>query len=683
MVRWLFIFLFSFSLFANEDLEKVVTLAEDVRDTVIEVERNEGNLSDDPEFVLDEKTSDFVLNLQEMDKEVASIVPESLIDSENRAPQAEDPCDDHYSVSEEVAERIKGRKFKIYFTATFSDQADIGLNPGFAGRNNYRNFMTYSSQNGHPDAYDIRSIGSLESKYLRQEKPTDWDSLSMVERGQRLHSFAQSFSGAEPSLGLILSEYAIKDMTANPSDWKSSLNEIKDHLSFDEKLKIASHFGGRFSDNYNSDRANGTGPRANGIVTIEEMLESVRDGVDGGVCRDVSQAQSLMLQELGVDKKDIYQTSYMTATAGHVVLAVKDPDNPKRIVKINYDYTDETDDRSGGSALTQNSSLPDFGHQWRIYDADGKPVGTVPSEFGEVLRDATRGRELSDGISRRHNLQRVYVDTPIGVGSIFTGTTTSGDNIVGVAVTNKAEEERTGSNFHYGIAAVRREGDRAVVKIEQNALYSFMKYTYNTPRYERGNFSIGARGGSDSEITLMDNTALYDSGREKSGVNIDSRVGLHYGADIKYASDDNRTRVTSGLTFEHYVASQNEQEGPKGGLTLARDRIVWSTAVERDITPDMMIAGESAIVFRDIGNTAAFKGVVVDKSSQFGGTITYQTPLEDVPAFNPMSSESVGLGVIKSWGRDGAKVRPSFRMDYVRDLDFDSNGLQAEFGIKF
>lgn len=686
MKRWpILLFILPVTIFANEDLTLLTSLAEDVRDVVIETETDAKGKVPGQEFILDEETTEFLDSLQELDKEIATIVPESLNGGDSEvAPQSEDPCKDNYSVDQAVAERIKGRKFQIYFTATFSKQAEIGLNPGFAGRNNYRNFMTASSTE-HPDAYNIRSIQSLESRYKNQKNPSDWDSLSTLERAQRLQEFAVEYSGANPSLGLILSEYAIQGMTSNPSNWKQELNAIKDHLTFDEKLKVASHFGGRFSDNYNYNRADGTGPRAEGIVTIEEMLESVRDGVPGGVCRDVSQAQSLMLQELGVNSSDIYQAAYSTATAAHVVLAVRDPENPDRIVKINYDYTDETSDRSGGAVLTQSSSLPDFGSNFRIYDSAGKPVGKVPTEFGDVLRDVTNQRELSDGITKNHNLQRVFVDTPYGVGSVFTGTTSSGDNIVGVAITNKASEEETNSRFEYGIAAVQREGERATVKIRQDALYGFMKYTYNTPRIERGNFSIGASGGSEADVLLMDNTAAYNNGIEKSGTNIEATSGIHLGADLRYASDDNRTRIRTGLTYSGYIDVQNEQEGPSGGLMLATDKIVWDSAIERDISENMTFIGESAIVFRDIGNSAAFKGTLVDTRRDIAGSLVYQTPLDgDMPAFNPMYEETVGLGVTKYVGDKNNNVRGSFYLEYNKSLTFEnSESVGAGFGIHF
>ena len=544
--------------------------------------------------------------------------------------------------------------------------------------------MVFNSGNGHPDAYQIRTLGSLEAKFLSKEKPDNWEELNTVERATLLKNFAQNFSGASPSLGLILSEYAIAGMTANPDNWKETLNEIQDHLTFDEKLKVASHFGGRFSDNYNSDRAAGTGPRADGVVTIEEMLASVRDGEPGGVCRDVSQAQANMLMEMGVPKDKIFQTAYMTATGGHAVIAVQDPDNPDRLVRINYDYTDEVDDRTGGAALTQNSSLPNFGANYRIYDADGKPIGKVPSEFGQVLRDATQGRTLSDGLTRNHTLSKVYVDTPIGVGSVFTGKTASGDNIVGVAVSRQKVEEQRNAVIDYGVAIVKRDGDRATVSVDQTALYAYLNYTYHTPRYEKGNFSLGARAGSNGEFLIMDNTAAYNDGRERSGTNIEGTAGFHVGGDVQYKLPSEKTTVTSGLTLFGYADQSNIQEGPQGGIRPVIDRIVWDTAIDYEVSDSMKLVGESAVVMRSFGNTAAFKGTLEDSARGLSASAFYQTPLSsDVPLFDPMANEAFGFGIEKRVGRPNKRVGGSLSLEYIKDLDFDQDSINATIGIKF
>lgn len=680
MVRLSFILLFfSSAIFAHDDLEKIVTLAEDARDVVTEMEGEKTK-----RFILSEETTDFVQSLQAMDQEIASIVPQSLVDPNDQGGEVnQEPCHDEYSINSDLAERIKGRKFKLYFTASFSEGAELGLNPGFSGRNNYTRFM--GSQVGdHPNAGKIRTLKALENRYKSEKGDQGWDNLSLVEKSKALQEFAAEFSGAKPSLGLILSEYAIADMTASPDSWKDSLKEIKDHLSFDEKLKVASHFGGRFSDRYNYDRAEGVGSRANGIVTIEEMLASVRDGTPGGVCRDVSQAQSLMLQEMGVDASDIYQVSYRTGGGGHVVLAVQDPDNPKRIVKINYDYTDETSDRTGGAALTQNSSLPEFGHQFRIYDAQGKPIATVPTEMGDVMREVTRGRSLEDGLTKNHNLQRVYVDTPHGVGSVFTGSTSSGDKIVGVSLSKDNPAVANSIETDYGITYVQREGSRATLDVSEKALYGFMRSTYHSPRLQRGNLSFGSKVGTDVEISFSDNRTEYDYGYTREDQNYDGRVGAIAGIDVGYESDDGKTRANTSLTYEGFLNHKFEQEGPDSGLMLATDKIVWATSVERDISPQMTFTGESAIILRDIGNTGVFKGQLENPSRGIAGYMSYQTPLsDDVPGLNPLSTEVVGVGLEKTWSSPNKKVSGGLILEYGYDMDLKQNTANAGFGIKW
>lgn len=673
----LLLFFISPILLANDDLENIVGLAEDTRDVVTEMAAPQG------EFVLSEETATFVHSLQEMDQEIAAIVPQSVIDPD-RAAQPQDPCHDAYAIDPALAERIQGRKFSLYFTGTFSEGADLGLNQGFSGMYNYKTHMINLANNGFPEARSLQSVRTLESRYLSAENPSDWADLSMSERAQRLQTFAGAQIGTEPSLGLIMSEYAIAEMTRNPENWTESLNEIKDHLSFEEKLLVASHFGGRFAQNYNFDRADGEGPRANGIVTIEEMLESVRDGEPGGVCRDVSQAQSLMLQEMGVNPDNIYQVSYRTATGGHVVLAVQDPDDPTRVVKINYDYTTESTDRDGSGVLTENSTLPEFGMQYRIFDANGSPVARVPTEMGNLLQDVTGQRRLSDGLAKNYNLQRVYVDTPYGVGNVFTGTTASGDNIVGVAVSGRGnDDEPVGWDTDWSVAAVRREGDRTFVNVEETALYAHVSQIYRTPRIERGNISAGLYGGMSNEIIVSNTNVTRENGSSTGGVNFDVSPSVIVGGDVRYQSDDGRTRVRTGVEFEGFVTHKNEQEGPDSGYMLAPDQVTWSTSMERDISSDMVLSGESAIVLRNIGNSAVFTGGLTDLSSGLTGSVSYQTPLGDGAAFNPNSSEIVGIGVGREWESANGRVRKNFGFEYQENLTHDQSAFGLNLGLEW
>jgi hypothetical protein len=326
--------------------------------------------------------------------------------------------------------------------------------------------------------------------------------------------------------------------------------------------------------------------------------------------------------------------------------------------------------------------MPEFGMNYRIYDADGKPASYVPTEFGDVLKDVTGGHSLKDGLTQNHSLQRVYVETPIGVGTAFTGTTSSGDNIVGVAISKRSQERRP-NGLEYGVAIAKRDGQRSDVKVSETALYGTLKYTYNSPRIEKGPFSLGMHGGIQGDIIVGQNRNEYSWGSVREGVNTDVMTTTFVGVNADYESRDGRTRVDTDITLDGFVSHKNEQEGPDSGFTIAPNQITWSTAVQHEVSDDMLVMGESAILLREMGNSAVFKAGLLDQSRDLAGTISYQTPLDDVPSFMPVSSEAVGFGVVKRFEKPGRRVNGSFELGYERDLDYDQNQVKANFGFKW
>jgi len=662
---------------ANQDMDKIVTLAEDTRDATVELK-----FPDNSVLPKSQEDAKYVYALKAHDEEMDSLMHAGQVGQEISIDQIV-PCSDDFSLSSEVAGRIQGRKFQIGYEMILSDAADKGAPEG--GRSqmfNYRSFMRASAfDDGKTAALQIQNIGSLENRYKQANPDVEWDTLTRLERAQRLEGFATQFSGASPSLGLILSEYAITDMTNNPGNWQESLNEIKDHLSFNEKIQLVSHFGGRFSNNYNYDRAAGNGARADGVVTIEEMLTSVQTSTPGGVCRDVTNAQSQMLMELGVAENHIFQTAYSTEGEGHVVMAVRDPNDPNRIMRINYSYTDEVDDRSGGAALTQNSSLPDFGQNFRIYDAHGKPVGRVPTEFGEVLRDVTRSRKLSDGLSRNFSMNKVYVDTPLGIGSIYNAQTVSGDKIVGVAFRN-AQTQQAGLN--YGITLTRREGNRSSVDISQNAVYGYFNYEARTPRIKANeNLSSGATVTPYADFMYMQNSVTRSNGRYTTeGINLEATSGVLLRADADYRSPSGRTHLTTGIEADVYADVQNEQEGPSGGLRPAIDSLTLDATVEHELTEDIDMIGEAAFVNRFSGTTFIGRGTLnYNDTTQF--SLGYQKPLGDNIGFDTLSTENVEVRASRSFLTPSDRVSGDMYVTYTKDLTFDNNTFGAGFGIKW
>jgi hypothetical protein len=326
--------------------------------------------------------------------------------TEKELPSSDQPCpqiSNSDASKRALEEKIKERKYNLYFTMTFNDAEAVGLAEGFMGMNNLNVFMLGQANSGNPKANGIRSLGKLRQKYKSENPNSNFDSLGIKDREKVLIQFAQDSAGVEIPKGMLMSEIAIARAVSDPANWKAGMAEIKDDLSFDQKVLVASHLGGKFSERYNFDRA---GSEGQGVVTIEEMLTSVRDVQPGGICRDVSMAQSAILKELGVPKDNIYQVGYTTTSGGHAVVAIQDPDNPKNIIKLNYGAVTESNEAVGSSALIQNTSLPDFGIKNKIYNADGDPVGNLPTEIGEILYDTTGGNRGKMIPASRHSIQK-------------------------------------------------------------------------------------------------------------------------------------------------------------------------------------------------------------------------------------------------------------------------------------
>lgn len=664
------ILFFMTALQAEDGIGKLYHFSEDVRNVVHES-------SPIPEdFVLDEEQTDKAVAYMELDQELGDYAfSETLITPKD----TDQPCDktsSSDSSKKALAKKIEERKYNIYFTMTFNDAKAVGLAEGFMGKDNYSTFILQQSQAGNFKANQIQNLNQLKNKFKSENPDITLSALSFKEREEKLRDFAKSHTGVEIPKGMLLSELVISHAISNPNDWKTGMSQAKDDLSFEQKILVASHLGGKFSDRYNYDRAGGKGT---GVVTIEEMLESVRSGKPGGICRDVSMAQSAILKELGVPKDKIYQLGYNTIGGGHAVVAIQDPNNPKNIVKLNYGYVSESDGAVGSSALIQNTSLPDFGMRNRVYDADGVPVASLPTEIGEVLYDVTEGNKGKIVPPSRHNLMKVNVDTPFGKGKVFTGETSSGDKVVGVALQKNFSTKRTDNEV--AVAAISREGDRSFATLSQEALYLRAKTTFKGPRYDSENFSISSRAGVETEALLMKNKLNYSFGSQEES-NVDVNIKPFIGASSTWSSDDKKTKLTADAEIEGYVVNDNIQTTLNEGTTLAFNKATFRTGIERKVTPQMKVVGETGVVLRQIGNSASFSGGIIKESSSsnYRALATYSTPLtNDVPIFLPESQKSFGLSV----GGDHKRSGIYYQLEYNRNLDNKSNTVGLSAGWKF
>ena len=468
----------------------------------------------------------------------------------------------------------------------------------------------------------------------------------------------------------------ISSMIATPSQWKTALNEVKDELTFSEKIEIASYFGEAFGDDYNYERDDS----GEDIVTVEEMLTSLSSDDTGGVCRDVALAQAQILTSLGVDKSSIYIVAYYDATGRHSVLAVEDADDPDKIIKFNYGYTTESGDVKGGAALTQDTSLPDFGMYFRVYDSDGDPVARVPSEIGQIFNEVTSGDYGKRDIAKSYALQKAVINTPFGNGTLFTGETSAGDEATGIAI-NQTMKSRYVTN-EIGVSAITREGDRTLVSIEQQALYLRLKSILDTPSKKYGDrFSINGVASAQIETMYMNNTVIDSDGDRTDSTNEEFSTTFATGLESFWQSQDHTTLISSELIATGNIDLKNEVNLSEG-YTLAFDNLRWTTNYKHDVGEAMQVQGTGSFIVYNLGATAILEGKLNNVHSNWSASAAYQAPIDELPVFMPGSSETLKFGVKKSL-HNANDHGLDMSLEYIHDLDYDVGNAYVGIGWTF
>ena len=194
--------------------------------------------------------------------------------------------------------------------------------------------------------------------------------------------FAPSAAAVSLVVIPVTPDQVYTQLIANPQDWQNILAANKDKLSADQKVALISKLGGSFSNGYNYARA--ADKNATGFIDTAGLLTAVATGKPGGICRDIALAQTQMLEGLGF--KNNYIVAYKTYEGHHATVITSNPADGN-IVKFNYDEVSGANKGSGTGALGQDTTLPDFGLEYKIYDTKGKPVVSLPSEIGQILKD--------------------------------------------------------------------------------------------------------------------------------------------------------------------------------------------------------------------------------------------------------------------------------------------------------
>jgi hypothetical protein len=405
-------------------------------------------------------------------------------------------------------------------------------------------------------------------------------------------------------------EIAIGNLIQDPSSWKETLHSVKDKISFDEKIHIAAKMGGIFSDRYNEDRANRVGSDADGIVSVEQLLESVKSGKPGGVCRDVASAQAIMLNELGISRA--YIVSFKAREGRHANVLVQDSQNSNNVIKINYGEANVASIETGSALLSQGESMPDYGLEYKIYNRGGRPITSITSELGNILKEGTSGEETTQ---------------------IFLKQTSQNDRVLGIGIYDRWESQNL--NIELGTSLFERVGTRNLTEIKQEGVYIRGLGELNTSYFFiNPHFKVRMEMGGDFAYAYSTNSIKYadkgDSSFKKSNGEITEQSSASLGARSIF--DRNDYQIESKIKSEFIPAFNNEVSAEK--IVLAMSKIETEINFKRTLTRGLELKIGPKLIYRSfqneagIGNSYGLTTKLLFKELKLKGNISFMGPIE-------------------------------------------------------
>ena len=292
-----------------DDISRIYLLAENTRDVIYKASPIPKN------FNLNQKETDLVVNYALLDKEIAEYALGDEV-----GPSV--PCSTlrkGSSSSERLASMVKNRKYGIFFTMQVQGN-DVNKNNAYFGSTRYADIKATTLGNGNL-------------------------ANNAAENAKNFQEYLNGHSEGNIPKSSIALHYAHSVITKDPSTFKETLKQVKDSMTLEDKILLVSELGSIFKKNYNHD--------------------GIGDGDDSRKesFKDMVLVQGEILRALGVPKESIYVISYKTTDASHATLAVQDPDNPNRIIKLNYGLINEVTNTSGPGALSQEAIKPGCRHK--------------------------------------------------------------------------------------------------------------------------------------------------------------------------------------------------------------------------------------------------------------------------------------------------------------------------------
>ncbi|EPZ49241.1 transglutaminase-like domain protein [Bacteriovorax sp. BAL6_X] len=388
-------------------------------------------------------------------------------------------------------------------------------------------------------------------------------------------------------------------------------------LSFNQKMYLAHILGSIMSDHYDFERDK------DGVITTEEIFDAIKNNTQAGVCRDIAVTQANILKKLNVE--DVYVVAYNTRNVGHATVIVQDPGNKDRIINFNYGETRINESQSA-QGLAQDTTLADFGINYRIFNADGEPVDRVPSEVGYLLNQAV-GLDLDlvapgvefdniDVISMNYENGEIraksyYAESASGLkaSGVAASLRKQGDNIslnTGIAIQREQKKLehrefiKDSTSFYFGMDIELRTGkvDLGILRNVYADVKSHLSVTVGTGKIKVDKYQ--------TEGDFSDNQNMYSS-------------SLY--ADSSYLGVDWKGIVTA------HASIMKADVREEGKVTLAVIGGTIKNELKKQIINEYGVGIQNTIYIRQEGATADYSVTLFSEDGRHSFEIGLKAPL--------------------------------------------------------
>jgi hypothetical protein len=453
-------------------------------------------------------------------------------------------------------------------------------------------------------------------------------------------------------------EVTISELIQNPEGWKETLNLIKNNFNFSEKMYVVTKLGGTFSDFYNNDRANRVGTNSDGVVSIEQLLESARNGNPGGVCRDVASAQAMMLQQMGIPRA--YIISFKAHKGRHANIIAQNSEDANDIIQVNYGKAYQTGNETGAALLIQSSSMPDFGLEYKIYSAKGYPLVTIPSELGKILRETSSGSETTQ---------------------IFSKLNSHNDKIEGVSINNKWNYIDQLFNIEIAGTFFKLEGTRSKLNIYQEGIYGRINAQATSPDLvDYNGFTLSAESSNHFAYMYTNNLIETYNYSSEEKYQFTEQVDMSIGLNVQKKTFNNNMEFSVNVNF--VPTFNNEVSADK--IILATNQVSAHILYSQFFLRYYSLSFESGLLFRDfkddvgIGNYYYLNSSFSNEAKRAKIYINYSAPIQKNQArFLEGSTHKIDLGLNHSWKHIFNDIH------YQADLDLDYYLIKFSTGLRF